>query len=1351
MKKFISIIFLLVCFILAKAQTASTPLWTSAFGLQDTVIKIPTAIDSLKQLYVAGSNIDSITGADILLTKYNENGDTLWTATFTGTGNHRDQATSIAIDDNYNIILGGFTYTNSTNNYDYLILKYDSTGSLLWTYTYNGTGSGADLVSALTVDGGNIYLTGASIGTATLFDYTTIKLNSSGSIMWSNRYNYLLADVPFDIDIIGSSVFVNGGSQSSLTDWDYAQITYTTSGTATDTIRTSGTGIGFDHATQAVTDAQGYIYITGTYANAGTGLDFRTIKLNQQGIVKWIKTFNNTANQNDQANSLAVDDEGNVYVTGETKNSAGNDDYCTIKYDSLGTEIWVRYYNNGQTDKAQKITLDEDKNVYVTGQSSNGSNIDFATLAYTTDGDTLWTQRFNDGNVDNMATNIIVKNRVVYVSGQSKRGNLYEYKTIAYDQAKYDKTDVPTNMISSNSLVFEENLGQLIGTDGRTVNQVKFYSALNSPQLFFSSDTVHFNFAHHDTIPTNVDTMRRVDMLITGAKMRFFPLNPTRDYQNYYLPQCASGATNVHNYQKLFAANIFKNIDVEFRLSNTGLNIFYTIQKETPEPKIEMQFQGADSIYLDQDGNLHIASNGVEEYFLLPNVWQVDASGYNVVGNISGQYSIGINNKVSIRLTGFDTSLKTKIAMSKLQMSGCSGIPTYFDQANMFHHTYYGQPDLLSTPYRCNDVSTAMTTDDEGNIYITGLTNSPVFPIYQNSNPSPFQQSISGSQDGFIISFNNDMVRRWTTHLGGTSADTLTCITFNPTDNNLYFGGTTASSNSPNWPLTQPTSAYWDNSYNGGQDAIYGSCGKNGAMQLITHIGGSGYDKATGICVAGDVVMLTGNTKSTNISVSNTPPSNGSFPTYSATGGFIKSTNSGGQDIFLMKFAPDNSLTWSTLIGSNVDDKAYDIEPYPIFRSSGANYFYLSGETQKTSNSGPFNGNPLNNGDFPLKEIAGSAYFQSVAGGFIMEFDNLEKMVWGTTVQYLKDFQSLKFSNNSIYAAGHTLYGGTVSCIEPTAAVGVPVCNSNGGYSHTSGELYLARFNTGGVLTYSMVDNAAIQNFETYDMPLERLIDMDANDNGDVFILTVALYGSNGSPTNFDPQTPTWAGCYFQDVSYNGVYGSGHSNQYDCAIISLDKYNNKNWASYLGGGVVDNQPAWAVYYPLLSDYPSGIACFQNKDLFVTGYTGNDCFYSPMVDAGMTPTGQAYFYDDVINSTQTNPTFDLWTDFDVFITKFDMSAVNAGIKKETSNSKNTNHVFPSITDNFTNVFLNSQFSNQVALSLIDVEGREIYYQSVTLNNADKVISLDLSVFSKGMYLLKIIGEKGNVESFKLIKK
>jgi len=66
---------------------------------------------------------------------------------------NRDQATCLAVDSDNNVYVGGFTYTSSANNFDFILLKYDFYGALQWTATYNGSGSGYDVPSAILIHG----------------------------------------------------------------------------------------------------------------------------------------------------------------------------------------------------------------------------------------------------------------------------------------------------------------------------------------------------------------------------------------------------------------------------------------------------------------------------------------------------------------------------------------------------------------------------------------------------------------------------------------------------------------------------------------------------------------------------------------------------------------------------------------------------------------------------------------------------------------------------------------------------------------------------------------------------------------------------------------------------------------------------------------------------------------------------------------------------------------------------------------------------------------------------------------------------------------------------------------------
>lgn len=64
-----------------------------------------------------------------------------------------------------------------------------------------------------------------------------------------------------------------------------------------------------------------------------------------QADTAWVRRYNGPRNGNDFAYAMAVDDNGNVYVTGRSEAWGTSYDYCTIKYDKNGNELWIRRYN----------------------------------------------------------------------------------------------------------------------------------------------------------------------------------------------------------------------------------------------------------------------------------------------------------------------------------------------------------------------------------------------------------------------------------------------------------------------------------------------------------------------------------------------------------------------------------------------------------------------------------------------------------------------------------------------------------------------------------------------------------------------------------------------------------------------------------------------------------------------------------------------------------------------------------------------------------------------------------------------------------------------------------------------
>ena len=83
------------------------------------------------------------------------------------------------------------------SDYDYVLVKYDNNGNQLWEARYSGPGDNSldyysfnDFPAAIAVDRfDNIYVTGSSVGSGTLSDFATVKYDSAGNEIWVARWN----------------------------------------------------------------------------------------------------------------------------------------------------------------------------------------------------------------------------------------------------------------------------------------------------------------------------------------------------------------------------------------------------------------------------------------------------------------------------------------------------------------------------------------------------------------------------------------------------------------------------------------------------------------------------------------------------------------------------------------------------------------------------------------------------------------------------------------------------------------------------------------------------------------------------------------------------------------------------------------------------------------------------------------------------------------------------------------------------------------------------------------------------------------------------------------------------------
>jgi uncharacterized delta-60 repeat protein len=408
MKKLIPI---LVCATALCAGTRShcqvTQEWAKGYNGPGNGIDIAFSLarDSQGNVFVSGNSPGATSANDITTIKYNSVGQRQWVQRYNGPGNGDDGTNgtnAIGIDNAGNIYVTGWSL--GQENTDFVTIKYDTNGIQQWARRYNGPGNAYDAPYGIAVDAaGSVHVAGGSEGNGSGSDYTVIKYDTAGARQWVRRYNgpgngfdnaqALTVDQAGNVCVTGYSTGISGLA-------DCVTIKYDAAGNPQWARTYDGAANGTDYGTSIASDAAGNIYVTGGSAGTVTNQDYVTIKYNSLGRMHWASTYSSLGANYDEGRSLGVDGSGNVYVTGVLAFSEGgtSDNFGTIKYNSSGVEQWVETYDgpNQTADEAFSIAVDQDGNSYVVGYGHGlTSGSDLTTIKYNTDGAQQWLATYN--------------------------------------------------------------------------------------------------------------------------------------------------------------------------------------------------------------------------------------------------------------------------------------------------------------------------------------------------------------------------------------------------------------------------------------------------------------------------------------------------------------------------------------------------------------------------------------------------------------------------------------------------------------------------------------------------------------------------------------------------------------------------------------------------------------------------------------------------------------------------------------------------------------------------------------------------------------------------------------------
>ncbi len=475
-------------------------------------------------------------------------------ATSAGGANGSELGSSVTTDVAGNIYVTGYftsstiefgtitlTHTGSASHNMYLV-KYDSTGVVLWATNAGGGGNsygGVNGSSVVTDATGNVYVAGTFNGygfyvdttflmnndnTGITGDFFLIKYNSSGTNIWAKSFggsdeddgvSSLAVDALGDVYLTGtfrsSSLVLGSDTLTNPGTADMFLAKYDTSGNVLWAKSAEG---GYNSGRSVAIGADGDVYVLGNFGNSSLILgtttltnpnvgsyDLFLVKYNSAGAVLWVISAGGS--DSDLGVSITTDIAGNVYATGEFRSTAisfgtvtlinssvGNFDIFLVKYDSIGTLLWAKKEGGSNYDGGYSVVDDETGNLYLTGYFlsstivfgtttlTNAGTRDVFLVKYDTSGNVLWAKSAG-GNSDDYGYSVAADGTGnVYVTGY------FVSPTITFGSTLINAGDL-------DMYIAKIGLSTTVGIEKeKTNNEITI-----SPNPFTSQTTITFNDA----------------------------------------------------------------------------------------------------------------------------------------------------------------------------------------------------------------------------------------------------------------------------------------------------------------------------------------------------------------------------------------------------------------------------------------------------------------------------------------------------------------------------------------------------------------------------------------------------------------------------------------------------------------------------------------------------------------------------------------------------------------------------------------------------------------------------------------------------------------------------------------
>ena len=671
-------------------------------------------------------------GKDWNVKKFNSSGTELWNFTWGYGRGAQDLSRGVAVDNNSNIIVVGSGYNltgpyipASHSYYDWHVKKLNASGTELWQYNWTSENFASptstwDEAYAVAVDangdiivGGAGYNLSGTVPYSSEYDWHIKKFNSSGYELWN---------------------FTWGNSYSST----------------------------YDYLNDITLDNNSNIYAVGFSNNVScpvncgsSSYDWHVKKLNASGTELWQYNWTARCGSNDQAYSIMVDNNSNLYVAGYAYNLTSDVEKTAWDWHlkklnaSTGEELWNYSFASGGNinDKLKEVKLDEDGNIILmgdiynlTGQGTDNEE-DWHVKKLNASGYEIWNYTLEFTNQDYLGAGIIDSLNRIIIAGHIK--NLTGYggdsnadahiKTLEeyfnYERT-FDKPGLHNYSVACNSTDYEENS---------------------------QNDTIFINIGCGTQLTVNATLTE--NLYCNGSAITLLGNNIILDCNLYSIIGDDTGtAINITSNSTTLKNCVISNFVYGLYTENTSYNVIYNNYfEDNAINAYDNATNYYNTTYSYIPGSLQsiiggdsIGGNYWDDYFGLDNSNAILTFVPNVSGDDIGDTELPHNSSNNIRVGGDYLPLIS---------SGCDEYIDSCKTSNWNNNTVYCLNQTITTSSSCMVVNNNSVSINCMNYQIRGDGDGGDYGVYTNyDNLSVNDCKILGFGRGIYYENDNEII-----------------------------------------------------------------------------------------------------------------------------------------------------------------------------------------------------------------------------------------------------------------------------------------------------------------------------------------------------------------------------------------------------------------------------------------------------------------------------------------------------------------------------------------------------------------------------------------------------------------